>query len=207
MQEGAYGTESGIPRMGGFAERVALVRPLIERFRADSNPVILCREEHRRSLIDIGRELDGDEGVHCLEGDPATAVASEIGVRDDDLVIVKRRYSCFFATELDLVLRALKVETVVLAGELTDVCIHYTFADAHQRDYTARVVEDCCGGSSRDAHDAALKAMSYLQHGARLHARDLLGAQAGHQHPTPKELHTCMTPPTAGPPAAWRLHA
>lgn len=174
MQEGAYGSSSGIPRMGGFAERVALVRQLIDRFRDDDNPVIFAREEHRRTLIDFGRELDGNEGIHCLEGDHTTQIAGELGVRDDDLVVTKRRYSCFFATDLDLLLRKLAVETVVLVGELTDVCVHLTFADAHQLDYMSRVVVDCCGGSTLEAHDAALKAMAYLQRDAWLRSADLL---------------------------------
>jgi nicotinamidase-related amidase len=132
------------------------------------------REEHRRSLVDFGRELDGSEGVHCLEGDPATAIAEGLGVRSDDIVIPKRRYSCFFATDLDLLLRGSRVETLVLVGELTDVCVHLTFADAHQRDYVARVVPDCCGGSSIDAHRAALAAMTYLQRDAEISSEDLL---------------------------------
>lgn len=174
MQAGAYRDDSGIPRMGGFAGRVERVRALVARFRADGNPVIFIREEHRRTLIDFGRELDGDEGIHCLEGDPGTAIVSELGVGPDDIVIPKRRYSAFFGTDLDLVLRGLGVRTVVLVGELTDVCVHLTFADAHQHGYFARVVEDCCGGSSRPAHDAALAAMAYLQREARLVAADLL---------------------------------
>jgi biuret amidohydrolase len=174
MQEGAYGDGSGIPRMGGFADRVQRVRPLIQRFRDAGCPVVFFSEEHRRSLIDFGRELDGDEGVHCLEGDPGTAIATALEVGADDIVIRKRRYSCFFATDLDLVLRLLGVATVVLAGELTDVCVHYTFADAHQLDYVARVVEDCCGGSSHAAHQAALQAMTYLQSGCRVRAADVL---------------------------------
>jgi nicotinamidase-related amidase len=176
MQEGAYGETSGIPRMGGFADRVERVRPVIGAFRAAGHPVIFVREEHRRSLIDFGRELDGDEGVHCLEGDPATQVASALGVQPDDIVIPKRRYSAFFATDLDLVLRSFGVQTVVMAGELTDVCVHLTFADAHQHDYVARVVEDCCGGSSVRAHEAALDAMEYLQRGARVTAEGALAA-------------------------------
>jgi nicotinamidase-related amidase len=164
--------------MGGFADRVALVRQLIERFRSASHSVIFVSEEHRRSLIDFGRELDGEEGVHCLEGDPGTAIAAALDVRPDDVVIRKRRYSCFFATDLDLLLRSLRVETVVLVGELTDVCVHYTFADAHQYDYVVRVVDDCCGGSSLAAHDAALEAMSYLQSAARITAATLLAATA-----------------------------
>jgi len=174
MQEGAYGEDSGIPRMGGFPARVASVRQLIERFRVASYPVIFACEEHRRSLIDFGRELDGAESVHCLEGDPGTAIAAALDVGPGDTVVRKRRYSCFFATDLDLLLRSLRVETVVLVGELTDVCVHYTFADAHQHDYVARVVEDCCGGSSIAAHRAALTAMSYLQSAARTTTAELL---------------------------------
>ncbi|MFT7652600.1 MAG: nicotinamidase-related amidase, partial [Candidatus Azotimanducaceae bacterium] len=51
-------------------------------------------------------------------------------------------------------------------GGFTDVCIHYTFVDAHQHDYHCRVVEDCVGGSTIESHVAALKAIEYLQHGA-----------------------------------------
>jgi len=185
MQEGAYGDDSGLPRMGGFAARVARVRHLVDRFRADGEPVIFFREEHRRTLIDFGRELDGDEGIHCLEGDPGTAIAAALGVRADDIVIAKRRYSCFFATDLDLVLRGLGVTTVVLVGELTDVCVHLTFADAHQLDYVAQVVEDCCGGSSRPAHDAALAAMAYLQRGARIASSELLDGKRPPQWAAP----------------------
>ena len=53
----------------------------------------------------------------------------------DEYLIRKRRYSAFFATELDLVLRSYGVQTLLLLGALTDVCVHYTFADAHQHDY------------------------------------------------------------------------
>jgi nicotinamidase-related amidase len=54
-----------------------------------------------------------------------------------------------------------------LIGGHTDVCVHYTFVDAHQHDYFCRVVEDVVAGSSPEAHDAALNAMEYLQRGAR----------------------------------------
>ena len=52
------------------------------------------------------------------------------------------------------------ITTIVLVGGLTDVCVHYTFVDGHQRDYFVRVVTDCVGGSSTTAHDAALNAMT-----------------------------------------------
>jgi nicotinamidase-related amidase len=92
--------------------------------------------------------------------------------------IVKRRYSGFIGTELDLLLRGLGISTLVLVGGLTDVCVHYTFADAHQRDYHVRVVEDCVGGSSEARHLASLDAMEYLQAGARRTTDEILGVFA-----------------------------
>jgi nicotinamidase-related amidase len=80
------------------------------------------------------------------------------------------------ARAADIVLRGLKADTLILVGGLTDVCVHYTFADAHQRDYYVRVVTDCVGGSSQYRHDAALDAMEYLQTGALRTSDEILAA-------------------------------
>jgi nicotinamidase-related amidase len=74
----------------------------------------------------------------------------------------------------------LKVDTLLLCGGLTDVCVHYTFVDGHQSDYFCRVVEDCVGGSSLEAHEAALKAMEYLQTGAVQNRATLIEAMSSH---------------------------
>jgi nicotinamidase-related amidase len=95
---------------------------------------------------------------------------------DREFHIVKRRYSGFIGTEFEIVLRGLGVQTLVLIGGLTDVCVHYTFADAHQRDFYVRVVEDCVGGSSRARHEASLDAMEYLQAGARRTTDEVVAA-------------------------------
>jgi len=156
-----------IDNMPSYKERMIAARDLVDAAHANDVPVIFIQEVHRPDLIDFGRELDGDEDVHCLEGDPRTDLAKEeMGFRAGDYIVPKRRYSAFFGTDFDILLRGLKVDTLILCGGLTDVCVHYTFVDGHQSDYFCRVVEDCVGGSSVAAHDAALKAMEYLQTGA-----------------------------------------
>jgi nicotinamidase-related amidase len=155
--------DCGIPIMAGGAERHARIRTLVRAARVAGVPVVFIQEVHKRTLVDFGRELDGTEGIHALEGDEATELADGLDPQPDEYLIRKRRYSAFFATELDLVLRSYGAQTLILLGALTDVCVHYTFADAHQHDYRCRVVTDCVGGSSRDAHEAALRAMAYLQ--------------------------------------------
>ena len=80
----------------------------------------------------------------------------------------KRRYSAFWATDLELLLRGLGVETVIACGFLSDVCVHYTCVDAHQSDLRVFVVPEACAGSSAAASLAAFAAVEYLQHGAVL---------------------------------------
>ena len=153
--------------MPGYDERMSRAPELVQAARTSGIPVIFSQEAHRRNLIDFGRELDGAEDIHLLEGDPGTEIDPALGMLPDDYFIRKRRYSCFFGTELEILLKGLRANTLLLIGGHTDVCVHYTFVDAHQHDYFCRVIEDCVAGSSQHAHDAALEAMEYLQTGAR----------------------------------------
>jgi biuret amidohydrolase len=170
--------EHGIAHMPGGAERHDRIRAVLGACREAGIPAVFIQEVHKRSLVDFGRELDGSEGIHCLEGEEATELAEGLVPEDHEYLIRKRRYSAFFATELELVLRAYGVSTLLLVGSLTDVCVHYTFADAHQRDFHCRVLTDCVGGSSRDAHDAALRAMTYLQRDCLTTSEQVLGQLA-----------------------------
>lgn len=136
--------------------------------RAIKMPIIHTKEVHRKQMVDFGRELDGAESVHCLENHPGTDFYPALYPIDGEFTIEKRRYSAFFATDLDLLLRGIKVDTLIIMGTLTNVCVHYTAVDAHQHDYFFYVIEDCCVGSDWDAHWSALKAMGYLQQRARI---------------------------------------
>lgn len=157
-----------IDNMPGYRDRMLLARDAIDSARAADIPVIFIQEIHRPDFIDFGRELDGDEDIHCLEDSPKTALAvKEMGIRPSDYIVPKRRYSAFFGTDLEILLRGLKIDTLLLVGGLTDVCVHYTFVDGHQSDYFCRVIEECVAGSSVEAHEASLRAMEYLQTGAR----------------------------------------
>lgn len=170
VQKGSFASweaSDRLPMLPDRIERMERVRPLVDAAREGGVPVIFVKEEHRADRIDFGRELDGTENLHCLEDSPYTAFAvEELGMRPDDYTITKRRYSCFFGTDLEILLKGLRANTLILVGGFTDVCIHYTFADAHQHDYFCRVVEPCVTASSPAAHQASLNAMEYLQKGA-----------------------------------------
>lgn len=165
----------GIPHMDGFEERAGNAARVIAAARKARIPIVFCQEVHRRTGIDFGRELDGSEGPHCLEGDLGTELIDGLSPEGpDEYLIVQRRYSSFFGTDLEILLRGLGARRLVLLGSLTDVNIHYTFVEAHMRDYHLHVLDDCGVGSSEEAHVAALKAMAYLQRDAVLTTETLL---------------------------------
>lgn len=124
-------------------------------------------------MVDFGRELDGSEGIHCVEDRPENDYAKLTYPIKGEYLISKRRYSAFFGTDLEILLKGLGVDTLYMIGGLTDVCIHYTAVDAHQNDYHIRVVTDAVAGSDKEAHEAALRAIHYLQRDALITTADV----------------------------------
>lgn len=151
---------------GREAAPVRRIRALVEAARSSSIPVVFIRELHNENLVDLGREADGFEELHCLEGTAGAEFIEGFGPRPTEYQVRKRRYSAFFGTDLDIILRGYGAETVLLVGGLTDVCVHYTAVDAHQHDYHVRVISDAVFGSTQAAHLSALEAVQYLQIGA-----------------------------------------
>jgi nicotinamidase-related amidase len=82
----------------------------------------------------------------------------------DELVIRKPRYDAFLRTSLEDDLRSRGVETIVLAGVITNCCVDTTARSAFMRGFDVLVLEDCVGtfAEERDLHDAALRNLSLL---------------------------------------------
>jgi biuret amidohydrolase len=76
---------------------------------------------------------------------------------DGELVVTKHRSSAFTGTNLNLLLRACGVETVVIIGEQTPGCVEATYRDAAYHDYYNVLVEDCIAARDRELHDASVK--------------------------------------------------
>jgi nicotinamidase-related amidase len=165
--------------VSGPREVIHNIRKVVDAAKAVDIPTIFTKEVHRANKIDMGRELDGDESSHCLEGTRGAEIVEELGTNtlaENQFIVTKRRYSAFIGTDLILLLNAFKADTLLLTGATTNVCVHYTGADAHQYDYHIKVIEEATAGTSQSAHEAALEGLEYLQHGARVHLRDVLEA-------------------------------
>lgn len=151
------------------------VERVTEYFRKRGDvPIIHIREVHRPDLIDFGRELDGAENVHCVEGTIEATYYEPTGPIEGEYTIDKRRYSAFFGTDLEILLRGLKAEHLFLVGGMTDICVHYTAVDAHQYNYHVHVFKEAVSTpSSEEVAQAALDSIEYLQTGSIISVEDL----------------------------------
>jgi len=141
--------------------------------RALGIPVI-----HVRSLLRRGGEDDvrgissawrrtfplyvGDipnSAAHAIEGSPWTEFVTRVGP-NDLIVETKKRLSAFYPTDLDFLLRNMRVETIVLNGGFTDCCILNTAFDAGNHNYRVIVARDLVRGTDDNLENAALAMVS-----------------------------------------------
>ena len=95
--------------------------------------------------------------IHCISGSFEAEPAESIEILKGEYVVHKRRYSAFFATDLDLFLREQKVSKIVLAGVKTNVCIRATAQDAFALGYDVEVVKETVGSDRSNLHKASLE--------------------------------------------------
>ena len=84
-------------------------------------------------------------------------IAEAIKPRDNDVLVVKHRYDAFLGTDLDLILRSRGINSVILTGLTTNVCVETTARGAFMRDYNVVFVSDCTASHEPELHDATLK--------------------------------------------------
>lgn len=125
-------------------------------------PVMYTKEIHRPSKVDFGMELERDEPEHCIEGSDGVEIVEELTPNDKDYIIYKRRYSSFYLTDLEILLKGLKKNTLIISGAATNVCVYATALDAQQRDMHAIVLEDCVAGTDQSLHTNFLKNIDYV---------------------------------------------
>lgn len=111
---------------------------VVDAARAAGLPVIFCDDAH---IPGVDKELEL-WGEHGIKGKAIPNPALKAGSGDKDFIVPKRRYSGFFGTDLDLLLRELGVKTVIAVGEDTNICVLHTLADAYFLGYESIVVED-----------------------------------------------------------------
>lgn len=141
-----------------IAPRIAALK---RRCEAAGVPAIYVNDNHGywrsdfRQLVLLSMQKEDGPGRRIVEA---------LRPGPDDYSVLKPKHSAFFATPLDLLLRHLRVKSLVLTGVATDQCIVMSATDARMRDYEVVVPEDCVAAPTAERNRRGL---DYLREAQR----------------------------------------
>jgi nicotinamidase-related amidase len=144
----------------GRKKRLVLsINALVAVMRNFSHPVIWVRQEFEPDLRDAFPEMRAKGIRISIRGTPGCEILSELAVAPSDVVIVKKRYSAFYGTNLDETLARFGPDAIILAVINTHACIRTTAIDAYQRDWPVILAADCIDSYDLEHQEISLRYM------------------------------------------------
>lgn len=153
----------------GLRAVIPQVQRLLQAARAGEIPVIHTREGHRPDLSDLtavkrqraqraGAAIGsvGPLGRLLVRGERGHAIIEELAPLGAEPVIDKPGFGAFYATDLELILRAAGITALTLTGVTTDICVHSTLREAIDRGFDCVTVSDACAAADPAIHAAML---------------------------------------------------
>lgn len=152
-------------RVTGAMATVPMIAAVLNRFRERSLPVFHIVREYRPDGSDVERFrypgfIAGD--TYAVPGTPGGEIVAQLRPATGEYRIVKRRFSAFMNTELDLILRRMEVGHVVITGTQYPNCIRTTAYDAVALDYQVTIVTDATSAASPDIAAANIRDMQNI---------------------------------------------
>ncbi len=129
-----------------------VLQRLLEESRRRHFPIIFACD----SFLKGDFIFRGKMKAHSLRGTKGSEVTEELKPEPSDLFLPKRRFSAFFKTDLDQTLRTLGVDTIVVTGITTEVCVLMTAMDGLCHDFSVIILEDGCASREKASHEACL---------------------------------------------------
>jgi ureidoacrylate peracid hydrolase len=152
---------SGALNGGDVADHYAIVpnlQKLIDTAHEANIPVFFIKTTHdetTNSKVWLSRRI-GKKHDTCVTG---TWGAEYFGVAPTgkDIEVIKHRYSAFINTDLELKLKVLGCETLLMTGVATNVCVESTLRDGFMLDFYTILVSDCTAAGSKSSYEATLE--------------------------------------------------
>jgi ureidoacrylate peracid hydrolase len=138
----------------GYERLLLPQQTVIDAARHSDATVIFVVDSHRRNVRRDREFLK--RTPHCIENSWGAEVIDELGARPEDLFVIKRRYSAFFNTDLDLTLRDLEIDALIVMGVVTNICVRSTVHDAFFLGYNVIVPEDCVAATGPREQESSL---------------------------------------------------
>jgi nicotinamidase-related amidase len=161
--------ENGALYIGEHVKKIFNPLKRVAEFARERMLVIYTLDWHRRD--DTEFEI---WNPHCIMNTEGAEVIDEIKPDEGDILIKKRRYSAFYATDLDLTLRELKIGRIFITGVTTNICVMHTVSDAVLRNYEVNVLEDCTAALNDYDHEYGIRHMKNVLNAKITHSKDFL---------------------------------
>ena len=143
----------------GGRKIIPTIRRLLSDCRSLQMPIVHVHTVWRKNGSDMPPFTTSEEFKKrgLRQGDPGTAIIPELAPLPDEIVVIKKRYSGFYLTDLELQLRALGVTYLIVTGVATAFCVRATVQDACYRDFVAVVPQECVTSDTKEEHEQSLK--------------------------------------------------
>ncbi|MBC7194509.1 MAG: cysteine hydrolase [Caldisericia bacterium] len=136
---------------------ISNIKKILDVARDKKIPVIYLKDSHEKG--DPEEKLWGE---HAMKDSKGSEIIDELSPKKNDYVILKRTYSGFYKTDLDLLLKKLEVDTAILVGVSTDICVQNNANELFYRGFNIYVVQDGTASISEENHDSALNYMKNI---------------------------------------------
>ncbi len=158
-QQKDFNLEGAPYRVDCGLEALPYIKKALEASRAAGIPVVHVFRYYRADGSDV--ELTRYFGFHqvgggCVPGTEGAEECDEIKPIEGEYLVVKQRWSAFFQTECDMLLRRLGVTQIIVSGVQTPNCVRGTVWDANSLDYEVIVLTDATGAKTPEVHQANL---------------------------------------------------
>jgi nicotinamidase-related amidase len=150
---------------------------IVVRFR-EGYPEISQRNKMFSFLNGSGRFIEGTKG---------SEVHSKLAPLQDEIVVTKRRVGAFSTTELETILRAKRISTLILLGNSTSGVVLSTVRCAADMDYSLFVISDACADQDDEVHRVLVEKI-FPKQSAVITTQDFLNAMQTAQEKTPKNI-------------------
>lgn len=140
---------------GIATEIIPNLQQLLRTLREKSVPIIYTQHGHEDPSVDGGMLGKWWED-HILKDTEEWELLSELAPHDGELVVHKKRYSAFLDTKLEEHLRKTGINTIIIAGVMTNLCCETNARDAFNRDFRIFFLSDGTATSSIEFHEATL---------------------------------------------------
>jgi nicotinamidase-related amidase len=139
------------------ARLVAATNQLTDAVRGAGHPVIWVRQEFMPDLSDAFLDMRRRGIAITIAGTEGAEILPELRQAASDHVVVKKRYSAFYGTDLDDLLAALGARALVIGGINTHACVRTTVIDAYQRDYDVTLASELIWSYDAEHHDVTVR--------------------------------------------------